>query len=70
MSVGACVKGHGLVYETSHETDDTLPRTGLSVAAQPLVFASIWPLYSVVSYEHSPSLSIEQASTGKSELSV
>lgn len=57
-----------LLYETSHETDDTMTETGLSMTVHVLVFASISPLYCTVPCEHKSSPIIKQASLGNSEL--
>lgn len=54
----------------SHEADDTMPETGLSVEVDALVFASISPLCSMVSCQHEPSLIMKQASLGNAEPSL
>lgn len=57
----ACLKYHGFVYKTSYATIETMPRTGLSVAVQSLLFASISQLCSVVYYKPFPVIPIELA---------
>lgn len=58
----------GWYMKLSHEADDTMPETGLSMEVDALVFASISPLYSTVSCQNEPSLIMKQASLGNSEL--